>query len=345
MFKTLLMGRYGNMVMTRILLLIFLLFPFHLEAETFRTIIQGNIEVSPGNQAGSSVTLGINGSALINLGADRRFLRGIEIEVSAPQAWISYRGSLLMMMYNKLNIQGGGASVEVSRGAVDLEGSRIAYEPLPGKLQIVYQIPLRQGHGLRTTSYITVPAGVTSTDTFPVLFRLMTVAKGATDEFERMTFNLTARPVLSDEGAVRLVPRYPPQLRGKPFTVLIDDVLISNIADELILKEGEHHLVILSDDYRNESRRFIVERAKTLDLAIELQDPTPLIIFEGPGNAVIFLDNVPVLQNGQPISVEPGQREIKYQIGDYTVIKTLNIQRGKTYRVALDVDLAFHEDN
>ncbi|MDR0503148.1 MAG: hypothetical protein LBH16_07495 [Treponema sp.] len=322
--------------MAKVLIIICLLIPFHLEAESFRTIVQGSLEVNPGNQAGSTATLGINGSAFISLSAERRFLRGVEIEISAPQAWISYRGSLMMMVYNRLNIQSG-------QGTVDIDGSRIAYEPLPGKIQTVYQIPLRQGHGLRTTSYVTVPTGITSADTFPILFRLMTVAKGTTDEFESMTFNITARPVLSDEGAVKLVPRYPPQLRGKPFTVLIDDIKINNIAEELFLKEGEHHLVILSDDYRNESRLFIVEKAKVLDLTIELQDPTPLIIFEGPGNAVVFLDNVPVSQNSQPVAVEPGQHEVKYQIGDYTVIKNLNVQRGKTYRIALDVDLAVHE--
>jgi hypothetical protein len=109
------------------------------------------------------------------------------------------------------------------------------------------------------------------------------------------------------------------------------------------LKEGEHHLVVLSEDYRNESRRFVVERAKILDLIIELQDPTPLIIFEGPRNAQIFLDNVPVPRDREAVAVEPGIHEAKFLLDDYTVIKTLNVLRGKTYRVALAVDLTIQE--
>jgi len=319
------------------ILAVFLLFPiFCIHPESLRVVVESSVEVTPDRPAGSSASLGIDGSVLISLAGETRFLRGIEIEITAPQVWLSYRGSLVMAAYNSL-------SVKTASGIVDLEGNRIAFEPLPSRLQIVYQIPLRQSHGLRTTPYITVPTGITAEETFPILFRLMPVVKGMTNEFETMFFNLTVRPILSEEGAVRLLPRYPPQLRSRPFTVLIDDVLIENISENYFLREGEHHLVILSEDYRNESRRFVVERAKTLDLIIELQDPAPLIIFEGPQNALIFLDGVPILQTHEPIAVEPGLREAKFQIGDYTVIKTLNVQRGKTYRVALEVDLTIHE--
>jgi hypothetical protein len=155
---------------------------------------------------------------------------------------------------------------------------------------------------------------------------------------------MTARPVLSDEGAVRLSARYPAQLRNRPFTVLIDDNVIPNINDQIFLREGEHHLVILSDDYRNESRRFIVERAKIIDLVIELQDPAPIVIFEAPQNAQIFLNNNPVARNAS-IVVEPGTHEVRFQVGDYTITRSLNIQRGKTYRIALNVDLTIQEDD
>jgi len=315
-----------------------LLFPiFSLHAESFRTVVDGSVEISHERPAGREISLGINSSCFINLAAETRFIKGIEIEISAPQAWLPYRGSLVMAMYNKL-------SPRTASGAADIDGSRIAFEPLPSKRQIVYHVPLRPSHGLRTTAYVTVPAAITPADTFPILFRFMPAIKGITDELDAMKFAITVRPILGDEGAVRLIPRYPAQLRGRPFTVIIDDVLISNLSEQLLLKEGEHHMVILSEDYRNESRRFVVEKAKIIDLIIELQDTTPLVIFEGPQNAQIFLDNVPVPRNREPMAVEPGQHEAKFQVGDYTVTKTLNIVKGKTYRVALAVDLTIHEE-
>jgi hypothetical protein len=321
----------------KLIFAIFLLFScFHLQAESFRTIVEGVVEVSPGS-TDNAISIGINSAVIINLGADTRFLRGIEIEIAAPHGWLQYRDSVVMSMYNDLNPQ-------TAEGISDMDGSRIAFEPLPSRLRIIYHVPVRQQHGLRTTTSIIVPANIVQPASFPIMFRLMQVSKGLTEDFENMSFTFIARPILSDEGAVRLIPRYPAQLRNRPFTVFIDENHISNISEQILLREGEHHLVILSDDYRNESRRFVVEKAKIVELTIELQDPTPIIIFEGPQNAQIFLNNNPIPRNREPVTVEPGQHEVKFTVGDYTVIRTLNIQRGKTYRISLAVDLTIQEE-
>jgi len=311
---------------------------FHAEAEAFRTVIEGSIEVTPERPAGNSIPVGINSSVIITLGSEARFLRGIEIEITSPQNWLAHRGAIGISVYNNINPQ-------TAHGITDIDASRTAFEPLPARLQTNYQIPVRQPHGLRTTTTVTVLPAVTQLSTFPILFRLMPVIKGISEELETMIFNLTVRPILSDIGAIRLIPRYPPQLRNRPFTVLIDDNLIVNTSEQIVLREGEHHLVILSDDYRNESRRFVVERAKVNDLIVELQDPTPILILEGPENAVIYLDNVRFQRNSEPVTVEPGLHEIRFQIGDYTITRNLNIQRGKTYRVALAIDLTIQEED
>ena len=322
-----------------VLLAVFLLFPgFYLHSESFRTIVEGSIEVTPETPSGNAASLGINSSVYITTGADIRFIRGVELEITAPRSWLPYRGLLFMTIYNNVSPQS-------SEGTADIEGNRIAFEPLPSRLRIIYHIPIRQSHGLRTTTSVTVPiSGFIQPASFPVIFRLSAVEKGLTNEFEQMTFTITARPILSDEGAVRIIPRFPPQLRGRPFTVLIDDNVINSISEQVVLREGEHHLVILSDDFRNESRRFIIERARVTDLIIELQDTTPIIIFEGPQNSLVFLNNIPVSNIREPIAVEPGQHEVRFLIGDYTVMRTLNIQRGKTYRIALEVDLTIQEE-
>ena len=314
---------------------LFLAFPA--AAESFRALVTGNIELSAETPEGSSLSLAYDNSALIQLGTGSRFFRGIELELSAPQAWLSQRGTMAMQVYAELDRL-------PSPGINDLEGRRIAFEPLSNRIKIVYQIPIRRAHGLRTTPYATVPADTTPPASFPLLFRLMPIVKGLSEELENMRFILTARPILGDEGAVRFNFRYPEQLRGRPFTVLIDDVVMENTADELLIKEGEHHLVVLSDDYRNESRRFLVERAKRLDITIDLQDPAPLIIFEAPENARIFLNNNPISRETGPILVEPGVYEAKFQVGDYTLTKTITAQRGKTYRVSLSVGIDIEEN-
>jgi hypothetical protein len=157
-----------------------------------------------------------------------------------------------------------------------------------------------------------------------------------------MGFRLSVKPILGDEGAVRLHFRYPPQLSRRPFTLLVDDQVIDQPGEELLLKEGEHHLLILSDDYRNENRLFLVERARVLDFNIELQDPTPLLIFEGPGGTTVFLDDAPV-EGKIPVPVEPGTHEIRFQVSDYTVARTIRVEKGKTYHIVLSVDVDIAE--
>jgi len=323
----------------KISLAIFLLFSiyYRLQAESFRTVVNGSVDVSAG-QTDTVIPIGINSAVIINLSGDTRFLRGIEIEISAPQSWLPYRGSLVMIMYNKINPQ-------TADGITDMDGSRIAFEPLPSRLRIIYHIPIRQQHGLRTTTSVTVPTNIVQPASFPIVFRLMQISKGLPDDFENITFNFTVRPIISDEGAVRIIPRYPSQLRNKPFTVLIDDNVVPNISEQVFLREGEHHLVILSEDYRNESRRFVVERAKIIDLTIELQDTSPIIVFEGPQNAQIYLNNNLIPRGRESVTVEPGQHEVKFLVSDYTITRTLNVQRGKTYRVSLAVDLAVQEED
>jgi hypothetical protein len=312
------------------------MFSLSAEAESLRVSIAGNLEISR-DSARDSVPLGCNGSALISLEEDPRFFRGIELELAAPPLWLSYRGSLAMEVYADLD-------KVPPPGIADIQARRIAFEPLPSKIQIAYQIPLRASHGLRSSPYVSVLSGFTSPASFPILFRIIPVIKGLSEELENMAFQLSVKPILSDEGAVRLNYRYPEQLPGKPFTILIDDTVIENPGEEQLLKEGEHHLVVLSDDYRNESRRFMVERAKVLDLGIELQDPTPLMIFEGPENALIFLNEKPVSAAQGPVPVDPGVHEVKYQVGDYTITRPVTVQRGKTYRMALSVDITLSED-
>jgi hypothetical protein len=320
---------------------LFLLYFFILSAEgwgeSFRTIVAGTAEVSAENPGGFSVTMGYNSAVFITLGEEIRFCKGVQMELSAPRDWLSYRGSLALALYAE-------PDKRTAAGTADVEARRIYFEPVPNKLQAVYQIPIRSSHGLRNSPYSTVIQDILPPSSFPLIFRLLPVIKGLSQEVENMAFQFSVKPILSDEGAVRFTFRYPEQLAERPFTLLVDDVLLEDTAADYLFKEGEHHLSVLSDDYRNESRRFMVERSRIIDLAVELRDPTPLLLFEGPRNSLVFLDNVRVTAGSDARPVEPGIHEIRFQIGDYTITKNLTVQRGKTYRIALTVDLDVDEE-
>jgi len=308
-----------------------------IRAETLRVLIEGSQEISLEHTENTPLRLSYWNSALIFLSGDDRFFRGIELELTVPQEYLNYRGSLGIALY-------GDLQTIPSPGIADLDAQQIFFEPLPNKLSVIYQISLKNRSGLRTTPYTTVLSTVVPPSAFPLLFRLMPVIKGLSESMETLAFYLRAKPLFTDEGAVRFIFQYPEQPPRGTFTVLVDDRVVEDPQEELLLKEGEHSLVILSEDYRNESKRFQVERAQILDLRVELQDPTPLLIFEAPANTRIYLDDEIIRNRSIPYPVEPGPHTIRFQIGDYSVVKSMTLQKGKTYRVALQVALNISEE-
>lgn len=306
-------------------------------AQAVPVFIEGIIELDPNNPSGDSFALSYNSSILITLHGDVRFLRGIELQITAPPEFLSYRSSLAFMIY---------ADMERTPqlGISDVSGRQLVYELLSNKIQSIYQIPVRDSHGLRTTPYISVLTGPLAPSSFPILFRLAPVMKGLTEEFESFVFQVHVKPILSDEGALQIYFKYPRELSGLPFTVLLDEKVVEDPGAEQIVKEGEHHLIVLSEDYRNENIRFFVERGQRHELTIELHDTTPLLIFEAPANATIYLDNELVDNSRFQHAVEPGIHEVKFQINDYSVLKPLVVQRGKTYKITLTIDVQISEN-
>ena len=319
-----------------IALVFLLLFSFHVYGESVRTIVAGVHRVSHLEPAGVNVPLSYASSSIIKMDGDIRFFRGIQLELTSPPGFLAYRGTLAVVVYGELDHI-------PEPGVADLECRRLAYTILPSRIRSVYQIPLRADHGLRTSPYATVLTGVVDISAFPLLFRLMPVSKVVGSALENMVFNLNVRPILSNEGALRITFHYPENLPGRPLTVLINDEVINNPREERILREGEHHLVILSEDYRNQSSRFVVERATTLELLVALEDTTPLLIFEHPEATRVYLNNVFIPNSRYPQPVEPGVHEVRFQVSDYTIIRPVTVQRGRTYRIALSVDIVIFE--
>ena len=319
------------------MLLVIFLFCMHLEAEPLRVFIAGEIDISLDKPEGTTVSLSYTDTALIRLRGDLRFFRGIQLDLTAPQSFLAFRGHLASVLYADLN----GVP---QPGIADIEARQISFEVLPDKILNTWQIPLRTSHGLRSSPYVTVPAGIIPPASFPMLFRLMPVIKGISEEVEKMVFHLQVKPILGNEGAVKLSFIYPQQQPRRPVIVLIDDEVIEQYEEELLLREGEHQLLILSENYRNQSRRFMVERAKVLNLQVELQDPTPLLVFEYPQGARIFVDSKQIFDAQTPYPVEPGIHEIRLEMSNYSIIRSLAVQKGKTYRITLSVDVSITEN-
>jgi hypothetical protein len=54
---------------------------------------------------------------------------------------------------------------------------------------------------------------------------------------------------------------------------------------------------------------------------------------------------VPVSNPQSPRAVEPGVHEVRFQVSDYSIIRPITVQKGKTYKIALSVDVNISESN
>jgi hypothetical protein len=303
-------------------------------AESFRTTVKGILDINATNPEDRTIVLSYTDSAYITLSGGGKFLKGVELEFKMSQTYLNYKGSLAIAFYSEMK----GTP---KTGVVDLQAEQAGFTVIPAKLQVVYQIPIRTNHGLRNSPYIIIPTDIIPPASFPLLVRIMPTIKGLPDEFERMEITLQARPILADEGALILRIQMPEQLQNKPFTVILDDQVLPEYTKEQILKNGQHTLAVVSDDFRNESRTFIIERGKTLDLLIELQDTTPIVNIESPENAIVFFDGIKVTERSFP--AEPGEHLLKFQVGDYSIEKPVTILKGKTYKIALTIDILIQQ--
>ncbi len=306
-------------------------------AEDLRALVAGVATVSSDNSEGVRLTMGYDESIAVLLQKDSPFVQGIEIEIKSPQTVIAAPGGFAYELWRRID-----PSPDKKRFAY--KGERIIMQPLPARAGYAIQIPVRADHSLRPTPYATLIPAIVEQKDFPFLFRLVPISKGASAEVESAKFQVRVRPLLTDEGALSLRLRYPEGGAERyPVSVTVDDRKV-DAASPLLLKAGQHRLGVSSEAYRDESRSFAVEQGKTIELVVELQDTTPVLVVEAPDSAVVTLDGVRVDHVSKPsMTVEPGDHTAACRIGDYSLTRKFTAYRGKTYRLVLEIDLQVQE--
>jgi hypothetical protein len=111
---------------------------------------------------------------------------------------------------------------------------------------------------------------------------------------------------------------------------------------DMFITPGDHTLTILADGYRNEHRRFHVNRWETLNMQVALEDMTPLLLFEAPTGTVITVDGMQV-SGSSPFRTTPGPHTVKMELAGYAMTRTVQVENGKTYTVTLQTDINIRE--
>lgn len=321
----------------RIYKLFFLLITFSaaVYGESFRVRKLFPVKVSGSDTAEQTLTIGINDSVALFMPQDSRYLEGVEIKMQIPQEISAWRDSVACSLYDKIK-------PVPSESQIDYSGTRIFVSALPSKLSWILHIPLNSANTLKDNQYISKVGVVPDVKAGYAFLRFQPAMKGIPEETFNAALNLTIKPLLINKGMLTLAVK-PPAGFDFPYSVLIDDKPIENTS-HLLLEAGMHTLNIQSDDYRAEMRSVLIEQAKTSELLIELKSLAPTLIVTAPDNAEIFFDDAPYKKTHTPTIVDEGEHRLRFIMGDYEVIRTLTIHKGKTYTANLFVDLKITEE-
>ena len=294
-------------------------------AESFRVRKAHIINLGNDNAEISAGECNIYDAIGIYLPEDRTFIEGVEIKMIIPESIVSWPNSVAATVYDKI-------SPEPSVNQIDYSGTRLYVNALPAKLSWVLQIPLDINHSIKENKYSSLIDTIPSKQATNIFLKFQPVMKGIPEEVTGATISVTAKPILSNKGRLKLNLSHINKSKTETplISVFIDDVP-TDIKNDIILSSGVHNLSIVSEDFRNEVRTFFIEQARTTDLEIELRGVEPTIIITAPEGVKITLDNRDCSEKiGKEFEISEGEHTVRFEIGSYEVVRNLTAIKGKT---------------
>lgn len=306
----------------------------------------------------ATVSAGVNDALRIRLPDDMTYVCGIELNMRIPETIAAWRDSVAYSLYEDVARQ---------KGSSELKGRRLSFATIPGRLSLNVYVPLTDEFNIKDNPYSErIPVMPKIIDN-SVFFRFQLVMEDVPETFAGAMMDVTAKAVLIDKGTLSLTVEPAkqtdlPVLRsqgdgsksekknakakpkdGKKFTVYIDDKPITSFRN-VLLDTGEHHASIVSDSYRNELRTFVIDKARTTNLSVELRGIEPTLIFVCPVNTQIFFDEKQIENPKTAFIIEPGEHSVKMVVGDYEIVKTISAVNGRSYTMSLDIDASIYEE-
>lgn len=312
-----------------------------LTAESFRVRKTHVIKLENENTEVNAGDCNIYDAAAIFLPSDRTFLEGIEIKLVIPETIASWPNCVAGTIYDRI-------SPEPTPNQIDYSGTRLYVSALPGKLSWVIQVPLKAGTSItnqKGNKYSSVIDTIPSSQATNIFLKFQPVMKGIPEEVLNSLISVSAKPVLSNKGRLKLNLTSLSETPGPAgYSVFIDDIA-TDINKDIILDTGVHNLSIISENFRNEVRTFYIEQAKTTNLDIELKGVEPSVLITAPEGVKALLDGENCTDKvGKEFIITEGEHTIRFEIGSYEVVRSLTAIKGKTYDVSLDVDLSISEN-
>lgn len=317
---------------TVLLALCFIIFASQVPADGLRTAIATTV-VLDASRPETVVTLRYNEAVGVFLPTDQLFIKGVEFELRIPSAAKGSESSIQWALYS-------GVSPAPSLEQVEYDTTVVAMQVLPSRVSLILKVPVLDRHDLRSDAFATVIPKVIKASGFPVLFKLSGLGKGFTAALEKADFKLIIRPIIGDEGGIRLNYLFPEGGDKAPVSVFLDDRRVDDPSGVIVARKGLRLLRVSAPGYREEVLSLDISAGRISPVSISLYPDVPRVSFQAPAGTVITLDGQPVSPDQMTaLALEPGEHTVTCRIGDYTMTRKFTALRGKVYTVVLSVDL------
>ena len=316
-----------------------------LYAETFRVAQCHIVELTEDVSFSATKKVGLNDSVAVYIPEDRLFLEGIEFKMDIPEDMAIWRDCCGAYFYD-------GIRPAPKAQQIDYSGNKIFFGVVPGKLSWILQLPLTKNAQFKTNQYTKTIETIPSAQGNYVFLRLQQIMKGVPDEVMNSKITITVRPILSDKGLLKVklstLEGSEAKVDGQEenISIFIDNnaYLIADAEKGFVLGTGIHNISVISENYRTEVRKVRIDQAKTTELEVILKSIEPTVLITAPEGATVYLDDEKFEYLGKEVVITEGDHKIRCGIGDYEIIRTISVTKGRSYKGNLTVDLQISED-
>lgn len=305
-------------------------------AETFRVRKVCSVSLPGDSVEEQNAVLGINDSLAVFMPADMTYLEGFELKIKIPQIVADWRDSVAFSVYD-------GIKPKPNISSIDYSGTRIFVTPLPARLNWIVQVPLKKQNSIKNNGYIAKIDAVPDVSGGYTFIRFQPAMKGVPDETYEAKLNVFVKPVFMNKGTLKLDVSAPGG-QAANYEFFVDDEPHVLLNGKILLEAGKHNINIQSEEFRNEVRTVYIEQAKTSEIKVALKSLAPTLTVTAPENSDVFIDDKKVESFGTEFVVSEGEHIVKCQLGSYEIVRSLSIEKGKSYSVNLAVDLEISEE-
>jgi len=253
-----------------------------------------------------------------------QLLKGIEIIFLFPSAMTEFRNNYIFQLFNALQ-------PEPEEGQRSYQAQRLSQEILPPLNQFSYILPLEAGAGFRSTRGTSIHSPVLRESQFPLVLTVTTLSKDLPGPQENIHYEVSYRPILSDQGALRLVlPGISPENRALLVMSLNGNPMELNGVHRL--NPGFYDLELHGGPYRTVQQRIAIEPGEVHTVELVLESQSPFLTTELPSEFLILVNGVPWDRDAiTELPLEFGVQQIQILLGERQWNQTLEVTRGTRY--------------